>query len=723
MRLYNTLTRTREEVRPLQDKRIRIYSCGPTVYRYIHIGNLRTYLMADWLRRALQQKGYDVFHVKNITDVGHQRQELLERGEDKVVAQARAEGHTPRQIADFYTEAFLEDERALNILPADVFPRATAHVDGMKKLTARLIQSGHAYEKGGNVYYAVNSFPGYGELSGNLGGDDLQEAVRVEADPLKNDPRDFTLWKAAEPGREMKWESPWGEGFPGWHIECSAMSIELLGDRFEIHTGGVDNIFPHHEDERAQSDAAAGHPVVGLWLHGQHLLVDGLKMAKSTGNVFGVRELRERDYDPLAFRYLCAMTHPRRRMNFTFEALRGAQRALDRLRARISHDAFHHEESHEDSTNPLRERFWQAVEDDLNIPSAMAATWEAARSTSLDDACRSSLLLEFDEVLGLGLHESAHNLENAATERHDFTDRIQRARSAGNYREADELRRAMNVEGFEVRETNDGVELHLRQNPSDGDLVSSSDDLPSNLDRPDSYQFSICLVARDNGPELRRCVAAFLANAADVSIEVIVVDSGASPACREVVNGLGRDFEGRIKLVRADHDLGTAAANNAAMRTARGRYIVLADSSIEPVGDVYRPIDAILHSPEVGLTGPFGVRSTDLREFEEASGEVDAVEAYLMAFPRAMIGRVGLMDEKFRFYRHLDLDYSLRFKDAGYRLRTVELPVRRHEHVEWQRTAPEERDRLSKRNFYRFLHRWGHRADLLVGAASSGSRS
>ena len=308
-----------------------MYSCGPTVYRYAHIGNLRTYLMADWLRRTLEALGYEVTHVKNITDVGHMRQEHLERGEDKVIAAALAEGKTPQQIAQFYTEAFLRDERRLNVLPAHHYPRASEHVPDMVALVERLLAAGYAYESQGNVYFDVSRFPDYGKLSGQVA-HALEEGVRVEPDPLKRDQRDFTLWKAAEPGRLLKWPSPWGEGFPGWHIECSAMSIRYLGPRLDIHTGGVDNIFPHHEDEIAQSEAAYGAPFVRYWVHGQHLLVDGLKMAKSTGNVYTLDDLLRRGFEPLAFRYLCATVHYRTRMNFTWDSLRAAQRGLLRLR-------------------------------------------------------------------------------------------------------------------------------------------------------------------------------------------------------------------------------------------------------------------------------------------------------------------------------------------------------------------------------------------------------
>ncbi|MEO6196497.1 MAG: cysteine--tRNA ligase, partial [Dehalococcoidia bacterium] len=303
LRIHNTLTRAVEDFAPSAPGPVKLYSCGPTVYRYAHIGNLRSYLMADWLRRVLEVQGYSVTHVKNITDVGHMRQDILDRGEDKVIAAARAEGKTPQDIAAFYTDAFLRDEAALNILPATVFPKATDAVPGMVAMIEKLCASGHAYESGGNVYFAVACFPGYGKLS-RQSGDGLEAVSRVEPDPFKRDQRDFALWKAAEPGRDLKWPSPWGDGFPGWHIECSAIAARHLGEIVDFHTGGVDNIFPHHEDEIAQSEAAFGHRHVQTWVHGQHLLVDGLKMAKSTGNQYLLSDIEARGFDPLAFRYL-----------------------------------------------------------------------------------------------------------------------------------------------------------------------------------------------------------------------------------------------------------------------------------------------------------------------------------------------------------------------------------------------------------------------------------
>jgi cysteinyl-tRNA synthetase len=337
VRLYNTAARNVEPLRLDPDQEVRIYTCGPTVYRPVHLGNLRSYVLADSIKRLLLRAGHRVRHVKNITDVGHMRQELLDRGEDKVIAEALSAGLTPRDIARRYTEEFFRDEKCINILPADVFPRATDHVERMIDIASRLVKNGNAYERSGNVYFRVSSFAGYGELGGTVSREGLRQGVRAEADPLKEDARDFALWKAAEAGRtELVWSSPWGRGFPGWHIECTAMSTQHLGPQLDIHTGGVDNIFPHHEDERAQSEAFTGvRPFARVWLHGQHLLADGLKMAKSTGNAYTLGDLLELNFEPLAFRYLCLTAHYRARLNFTFTSLRAAQTGLHRLRRHV----------------------------------------------------------------------------------------------------------------------------------------------------------------------------------------------------------------------------------------------------------------------------------------------------------------------------------------------------------------------------------------------------
>lgn len=310
VRLYNSLTRRTEPLQPLQPGRVSVYTCGSTVYNYAHIGNLRTYLFGDLLHRTLEYTGYEVRYVKNITDVGHMRgddHDSLE-GDDRIQLAAETEGKTPSQIADFYTDAWLEDEALLNILPADVMPKATDHIPEMIALTEQLIGNGLAYDVDGTIYFDVSSFPSYGQLSGQKV-DEMRAGHRVEVESDKRDPADFALWKRAREHRLMKWPSPWGDGFPGWHIECSAMSIKHLGERFDIHTGGIDLKFPHHEDEIAQSEGVLGHPVVSVWMHGEFLTLADAKMAKSAGNIIRVGELPAKGYEPLAFRYLSLTAH------------------------------------------------------------------------------------------------------------------------------------------------------------------------------------------------------------------------------------------------------------------------------------------------------------------------------------------------------------------------------------------------------------------------------
>src|SRR5256886_1425032 len=286
MRLYNSLSREIEEVKPADGRTVKMYSCGPTVYRYIHIGNMRSFMLGDLIRRGLRLEGQDVLWVMNITDVGHMTDEVTDTGRDKMELAEADEGLTAREIADKYTEAFLEDADLVGIERADAYPRATDHIAEMIAIVQKLIELGHAYEVGGNVYYDVTTFPDYGKLSGNTL-DKLRAGHRqdLEVDPNKRHPADFALWKRAGPGRLLKWPSPWGEGFPGWHIECSAMSMKYLGERFDMHTGGNDNKFPHHEDEIAQSEGATGHPVVSIWVHGGFLQMSGQKMAKSAQNI------------------------------------------------------------------------------------------------------------------------------------------------------------------------------------------------------------------------------------------------------------------------------------------------------------------------------------------------------------------------------------------------------------------------------------------------------
>ncbi|HEX4898629.1 MAG TPA: hypothetical protein VFV53_09765, partial [Candidatus Limnocylindrales bacterium] len=336
LHLHDTLTRARRPVRvPGPGDRVTMYSCGPTVYRFAHVGNLRTFLLADLIRRVLLYHGIEVRHVQNITDVGHLRDERFDRGEDRMLVAAGLEDKSPAEIADAYEAAFHADAAAMNLLPAHVFPRATEHIPEMLALAERLEDLGLAYRsEAGNLYYAVDGYPDYGRLSGNTL-DALRAGHRGEVEADKRDPADFALWKAAGEGRLLKWPSRWGKGFPGWHLECSAMAMRHLGDHFDIHTGGEDNVFPHHEDEIAQSGPIVGGPPADLWVHGAFLLMAGRKMAKSAGNFQRITELAEAGTEALAFRYLCLTARYSRRLDYSDESLAAASTALTTLRSRL----------------------------------------------------------------------------------------------------------------------------------------------------------------------------------------------------------------------------------------------------------------------------------------------------------------------------------------------------------------------------------------------------
>ena len=453
VRLYNTFTRTKEQLEPLRDGVVRIYSCGPTVYRYVHVGNLRTFMLPDLLRRSLEYLGYHTEQVMNITDVGHLTDDSFDRGEDKMLVSARLENKTTEEIADAYTDAFMQDARKVNIRPADQFPHATAYIRQMLELIQTLIQKGNAYEIDGNVYYDIATFPGYGRLSRNTT-DKLLAGVRGEPDPRKKHPGDFTLWKAAGEHRQQVWPSPWGPGFPGWHIECSAMSMSILGERFDIHTGGADNVFPHHEAEIAQSEAVTGHRVVSLWMHGGLLMLSGARMAKSAGNFFRITELEAHGFEPLAFRYLALQAKYRAPLNFSTEGLAGADRALRQLRERVVEWS-----SGQDlgDASEWEARFRAAIADDLDLPSVMALVAELTHS-SVPPRTRAELLKAWDGVLGLDLDSLAEQrpLPDGAAE---LLAEREEARAARDFARSDQLRARLAALGVTVFDTPDGQRI------------------------------------------------------------------------------------------------------------------------------------------------------------------------------------------------------------------------------------------------------------------------
>ena len=455
VRLYNTFSRAKEELRPLRPGVVRIYSCGPTVYRSVHIGNLRTFMLPDLLRRSLEYLGYQTEQVMNITDVGHLTDDTFDRGEDKMLVSARLENKSPEEIAAHYTAAFMDDAAKLNIRRAAHYPHATHYIPQMIDLIGTLVARGHAYEVGGTVYYDIASFPAYGKLSRNTT-DKLLAGSRGEVDPRKRHPGDFTLWKAAGEHRLQVWPSPWGPGFPGWHIECSAMSMSLLGDRFDIHTGGADNVFPHHEAEIAQSEGVTGHRVVSSWMHGGLLLLGGARMAKSAGNFFRISELEEQGFDPLAFRYLALQAKYRTTLSFSTDGLAGADRALRQLRERVADwsDDARARERGEAEVAGYENRFRAALADDLDLPTAMALVAELIHS-DVSARAKAMLLRSWDSVLGLDLDRGTPEVslpEGAAA----LLEARDKARATKDFVTSDRLRDELAAVGVSITDTTGG---------------------------------------------------------------------------------------------------------------------------------------------------------------------------------------------------------------------------------------------------------------------------
>jgi cysteinyl-tRNA synthetase len=463
VRLYNSLSRKVEEVVPVEDGLVKIYSCGPTVYRYIHVGNMRSFMLGDLIRRALRFEGFPVRWVMNITDVGHMTDDVADTGQDKMELAEADEGLSAAEIAEKYTAAFLEDADLVGIERADVYPRATDHIPEMISLIEQLIERGHAYEVDGTVYYDVTTFPDYGKLSGNT-----LEALRaghrqdLEIDANKRHPADFALWKKAGPRRSMRWPSPWGEGFPGWHIECSAMSMKHLGDRFDIHTGGNDNKFPHHEDEIAQSEGAMGRSVVSIWIHGGFLQMGGQKMAKSARNIHRVTDLADQGIDPLAFRLLCFGTRYRSEMDFDWEALQGAARRLITLRQRMTDWASAERDGLSLEAKELDRRFRDGVADDLDMPEALVVLNETV-SAEIPDGDKYSLLASWDAVLGLDLERLAREGFEVPTDVQRMVQERDRARAERDFERSDAIRARLTEMGWEVMDTDQGTTVRPLQ--------------------------------------------------------------------------------------------------------------------------------------------------------------------------------------------------------------------------------------------------------------------
>ncbi|MCH8084299.1 MAG: cysteine--tRNA ligase [Myxococcales bacterium] len=457
--LYNTRTRSKEIFEPIEAGHARVYTCGPTVYAPQHIGNLRSQLFADLLKRALLALGYRVTHVINITDVGHLTDDA-DAGEDKMERAAAERGKKASEIAEQYTDQWLRDREAVGCLPPEVLCKATEHIAEQIALIEALEQNGFSYQIDDGLYFDTPKFSRYADFA-RL---DLEAQVgsgRIGDVPGKRNPADFALWKFAAPDvrRQQEWDSPWGRGFPGWHIECSAMSRKYLGKQFDIHTGGVDHIGVHHTNEIAQSECADGvHPWVQFWLHGEFLDFRGEKMSKSTGNLCVLDDLSDRGIAPLAFRYFSLQAHYRQQQTFTDEAIESAATGYDRL---VSHAAELREAGGECGSSklePLRERFWDAVWDDLNAPRALAVTWEAVRSEGLRSAERWALLREFDAFLGLDLQGAIPRSQTAESDpRIDaLIAEREAARARRDFAESDRIRDVLAAEGVSLEDTPDG---------------------------------------------------------------------------------------------------------------------------------------------------------------------------------------------------------------------------------------------------------------------------
>ena len=466
MKFYNTMTREKEEFTPRDGSTVKIYSCGPTVYSYAHIGNMRTYIFMDELRRALKRNGYTLLHAMNITDVGHLTSDG-DSGEDKMSKAAKEQKKSPYEIAAHYTEVFLRDIDSLNIDRPELIPHATDNIPEMIEFVQGLWDKGFAYETSDGIYYDISKFPEYGKLS-RLNLDEQQAGARVEVNEEKRHPADFAVWKKAPKEHIMQWPSPWGMGYPGWHIECSAMGLKYLGEYIDIHTGGVDHIPVHHENEIAQSCGYLGHEAVHVWMHGEFMNVDGGKMSKSLKNCYTLAELKEKGYSPLDFRYFCLNAHYHQKLNFTFEGMDSAKKSLSNLRAAVKKHKGGEGEVNERMLAAFKNRFDDAVNDDLNIPKALGILWELAKVKTPSDAVY-RLILDFDTITALDLDkepepEAVKEPEIDPVLDAEVNEQIAlraQAKKEKNYAEADRIRKALADRGILLIDTPQGTTWKL----------------------------------------------------------------------------------------------------------------------------------------------------------------------------------------------------------------------------------------------------------------------
>ena len=455
--LYNTLTRKKEKFKPISKDEVRIYSCGPTVYDYAHIGNLRAYLFMDSLRRVLKYNGYNIKHAMNITDVGHLVSDADE-GEDKMVKASKRENKNPYEIAEFYMNVFLNDLNLLNIQRPEVICRATDHIKEMEEYVKEIIANGYAYESKNTIYFDTSKLDKYGVLS-NKNAEEQKAGARVELDKEKRNPTDFALWIKAPKNHLMKWNTFWGECYPGWHIECSAMSRKYLGTQFDIHTGGIDHIPIHHENEIAQSKGATGKIPANYWMHCEFLQVNGGKMGKSLNNLYTLKDLQEKGYSPLDYKMFNFSSHYRNKINFTWEAMDSAKSALKRLKQGYEVHKNGTEKVSEKELEEYKERFLTAINDDLNMPQAMSILWDVIKNPKKSIKF-AELLLDFDKVLGLKIDEQDNNnIEEIPDEILDIINRRKQARAEKNWKLSDELRNELNQNGYNVIDEKEGMKV------------------------------------------------------------------------------------------------------------------------------------------------------------------------------------------------------------------------------------------------------------------------
>ena len=463
MQLYNTETHRKEEFKPLNEKQVTMYCCGPTVYNYAHIGNMRTYIFEDLLSRTLRLH-WPLKHVMNVTDVGHLVSDADE-GEDKMEVATAREGKSAWDIAKFYEEKFFADYDALHCTRPTVISRATAHIAEMIALVKTLEEKGYTYRTRDGIYYDTSKFPRYDALVGRSRLEGLRGGARVEMSDEKKNPTDFALWKFSpkDKKRQMEWDSPWGVGFPGWHIECSAMAMKYLGPTIDIHCGGIDHVSVHHTNEIAQSEAATGRKYVDYWVHGEFLVLRAGKMSKSGGTFVTLQTLRDKGYDPLDYRYLCLTAHYRTQLEFTYESLDSARKSLQALRretAQIAAAAQKQPAVVTDRAAQAKAKFQAAMEDDLNAPKALAVVWEAARGAELNPAEKVEFLKFADGILALDLFRAPEKKPQALpAEIEALVQQRAAARAAKDYQKSDELRAQLAAAGYAVKDTPQGQQV------------------------------------------------------------------------------------------------------------------------------------------------------------------------------------------------------------------------------------------------------------------------